>query len=66
MNTHDGGDGKVVLLSVVEKLQDIIANDDTGLAGEDVLATHVCEVVCCKLRLYDYKIFVGDRKKSAS
>ena len=62
VKTHDGGDGKVVLLSVVEKLQDIIANDDTGLAGEDVLATHVCEVVCCRLRLYDNKIFVGTRK----
>lgn len=43
--TYNGGDGKLVLLSVVEKLQDIIANDDTGLAGEDVLATHVCRVV---------------------
>lgn len=62
--THDGGDGKLVLLSVVEKLQDIIANDDTGLAGEDVLATHVCGGFCCKLRLYYCKIFCRKTERS--
>lgn len=41
-NTYDGWDGKVVLLGVVEELEDIITNDDTGLASEDVLATHLC------------------------
>jgi hypothetical protein len=40
MVTYDGGDGKLMLLSVVEQLQDIITNNDTALAGENVLDTH--------------------------
>jgi hypothetical protein len=37
-----------VLLGVVEKLEDIIANNDTGLAGENVLETHDCGRSCMK------------------
>ena len=40
MVTHDGGDGELVLLGVVEQLQDIITNNDTALAGKNVLDTH--------------------------
>jgi hypothetical protein len=40
MLTHDGGDGELVLLSIVEQLQDIITNNDTALAGKNVLDTH--------------------------
>ncbi len=40
MVTYDGGDGEVVLLSVIEQLQDIITNNDTALTGENVLDTH--------------------------
>lgn len=39
---YDGWDGVVVLLCVVEELQDIISSDDSGLAGENVLAAHDC------------------------
>jgi hypothetical protein len=42
VNTYDGRNGILVLLGVVEELEDIIANDDTGLAGEYVLGTHDC------------------------
>lgn len=38
--TYDGGDGKLVLLSVLEELEDVIAVDDAGLAAENVLGTH--------------------------
>lgn len=38
---YDGRDGKALLLGVVEELEDIISNNDTGLAGENVLATHI-------------------------
>jgi len=38
--THDSGDSKVVFLGIVEELEDIIANDDTSLASENVLDTH--------------------------
>jgi hypothetical protein len=40
MATHNGGDGELVLLSVVEQLQDIITHNDTALTGENVLDTH--------------------------
>lgn len=39
---YDRWDGVVVLLCVVEELQDIISSDDSGLAGENVLAAHDC------------------------
>ena len=42
--THDGWDGKVLLLGVLEKVEDIIAHDDAGLAGEHVFGTHVRDV----------------------
>jgi hypothetical protein len=38
--SYDGWDSKLVLLSVVEELQDIVADDDTALAGENVFGTH--------------------------
>ena len=40
MLTYDGRDGKVILLRILEETEDIIANDDAGLAGENVLDTH--------------------------
>lgn len=42
VRAYDGWDGVVVLLCVVEELQDIISSDDSGLAGENVLAAHDC------------------------
>ncbi len=42
MTTYDSGDGELVLLSVVEKLQHIVTDYDTALAGENVLDTHDC------------------------
>lgn len=33
----DGGNGELLLLGVLEESADIVANDDTGLAGEDGL-----------------------------
>ena len=38
--TYDGREGEFVLLGVFEETEDIVANDDTGLAGENVLDTH--------------------------
>lgn len=38
---YDGGDGKIVLLSVGEELQNIVPDNDALLAGENVLDTHV-------------------------
>lgn len=43
--TYDGGDGKLVLASVLEQSQDVIADDDTGLAAQDFGSTHFCEVL---------------------
>lgn len=39
--TYNGGNGIVVLLCMLEESQDIIADDDAGLSGENVLNTHV-------------------------
>ncbi len=33
----DGGDGIALVLCVLEELEDIVASDDTGLAGENLL-----------------------------
>ena len=38
--TYDGGDGEVVLLGILEETEDIVADDNAGLAGENVLDTH--------------------------
>lgn len=40
-STHDGGNSIIVLLSMLEQGQDIITNDDTFLARQNVLDTHV-------------------------
>jgi hypothetical protein len=40
----DGGDGIAVVLGVLEELEDIIASDDTSLAGENLLSLVVS---CC-------------------
>lgn len=36
----DGGDGVLVVAGVLEQGKDVIADDDTGLAGQNVLSTH--------------------------
>ncbi len=38
--TYDSRNSELVRLSVVEELQDIVADDDTALAGENVFGTH--------------------------
>jgi hypothetical protein len=40
--TYDSRDGEIVLLSVIEELQHIVTDNDTGLAGENILDTHDC------------------------
>lgn len=40
IRTYNGGNSKVVFLSILEESQDVIADDDTSLAGENILDTH--------------------------
>lgn len=40
VSTYDGGNGKGVLLSVLEQLEAVIADDNAGLAGQNLLDTH--------------------------
>ena len=40
---YDSWNGKVFLLGILEQVQNIITSDDAGLAGQNVLHTHVCE-----------------------
>lgn len=42
--TYDGGNGELVLAGVLEQGQDVIADDDTGLAAQNIGSTHFCEV----------------------
>lgn len=44
--TYDGGDGKLVLTSVLEQTENIVADNDAGLAGQNILDAHFCCVVC--------------------
>jgi hypothetical protein len=39
--TYNGGNGKLLLLSILEELEDVIADDDTSLAGQLLEDTHV-------------------------
>lgn len=41
-NAYNSWDSKLVLLSVVEELEDIVSNNNTGLAAENVESTHNC------------------------
>lgn len=54
IRTHDGGDGKALLLSVLEETEDIIADNDAGLAVKLLKDTHyeVCtkNLVCRNLK----------------
>lgn len=38
--THDGGESKVLLLSVLEETENIVTDDDTGLAAQLLKDTH--------------------------
>lgn len=38
--TYDGGDRKFVLLGILEQVEHVVADNDPGLAAEDVLDTH--------------------------
>ncbi len=46
LDTYNSWDGELVLLSIVEELEDIVANDDTSLAAQNVLDTHACDCSC--------------------
>ena len=39
--TYNGGNGKLLLLRILEELEDVIADDDTSLAGQLLEDTHV-------------------------
>lgn len=43
--TYNGGNGELLLLSVLEEAEDIVTDDDTGLAAELLNDTHVDYVV---------------------
>jgi hypothetical protein len=45
-----------VLLSIVEKLEHIVTNNDTGLPGENVLSTHDC---CMLWSSYEVELIMG-------
>lgn len=38
--TYNGGDSEGLLLAVLEETEDVIASDDTGLAGQLIESTH--------------------------
>jgi hypothetical protein len=40
--SHNGWDSELLLLAILEQSEDIVANDDARLAGENVLDTHIC------------------------
>lgn len=42
--TYNGRNSKVMLLSILEEVQDIIADDDALLSRQDILDTHVYTV----------------------
>lgn len=47
--TDNGGDGKLLLASVLEETENVIAVDDAGLAAQNISAAHDCGV--CRERV---------------
>lgn len=47
MRTHNGRDGKGILLGVLEETEDIVADNDAGLAAKLLKDTHY--EVCTKI-----------------
>jgi hypothetical protein len=41
--TYNGWDSKLLLLSVLEELVNVVTDDDTGLSGQNVEDTHFCD-----------------------
>ena len=41
---HNCWNSEALLLGILEKVEDIIANDNAGFACEDVFDTHDCEI----------------------
>lgn len=39
--TYDGGDSKLLLLGVLEETENVVADDDTGLAAQLLSDTHI-------------------------
>ena len=39
--TYDGGDSKLLLLSVLEETEDVVTDDDTGHAAQLLSDTHI-------------------------
>ena len=42
--TYNGGDGELLLTGVLEESEDIVANDNAGLAAQNIGNTHDCGV----------------------
>jgi hypothetical protein len=42
VETYNGGNGELVLASVLEETEDIVTDDDTSLSAKDFLDTHCC------------------------
>lgn len=40
--TYDSRNSELLLSGILEKLEDIIANNDTSLTAQDVLGAHCC------------------------
>ena len=56
-STYDSWDGELVLLSVLEESKDVVADDDAGLSGENILGTHSCD---CWIDLVLFWMIVRD------
>lgn len=54
--THDGGDGELLLLGVLEETQDVVADDDAGLAAELLKDTHDGRLDCSERKKVVCKI----------
>lgn len=55
---YDGGDSEIVLLRILEETEDIIADDNAGLARENVLDTHF-PIVESAFDSFESKLCVG-------
>lgn len=44
MTTYNGGNGEVLLLSILKETKGVITGDDTSLAGELIQNTHIDEM----------------------
>jgi hypothetical protein len=62
VSTYNGGDGELLLASVLEQTEDIVANDNARLAAQDIGDAHGCGFWRGRFRLCRSVLFARESR----